>query len=140
MLKEQPNKASYFKRGISCFKTKPSFARIADKTSFLLPVNRSFLLRKALPMNLSVANPAATLVRETPETEMAATARCSMPSAQAAEKLAKFLSSRAEIVLFIAAIVSVNKLNLALAPLRRRIFYMLAFLITDMEYGLDCVF
>lgn len=122
MLKKQPNKASYFKRGISCFKTKPSFVRIADKTSFLLPANRSFSLRKALPMNPSVANPAATLAREAPGTERAATARCSVPSVQAAEKLAKFLSSRAEIVLSIAAIVSVNKSNLALAPLRRRIF------------------
>ena len=56
---------------------------------------------------------------------MAAIARCSMPSAQVAEKLAKFLLSRAEIVLSIAAIVSVNKPHLLLAPLRRRIFYML---------------
>jgi len=120
MLNISPNKANYFKRGITCFKTKQSFVRTADRNSPLLPLNRSFSQKKALQTNPSVANHAVMPVKGIPA---AATVlvRCSMPSVPSAESPAKSHLSRGEIAPSIAAIVSENKPS-AYAPLRRRFF------------------
>lgn len=88
-------------RGIICIKTKPSSARIAVRISHLLLESRNFSLRKALPMSLSVAPTAA---KHADKTQMAdaESVRCMMLSVLPVEDLARFLSSRATIALFIA--------------------------------------
>ena len=50
-----------------CSATRPSSAKIADKTSPLLRASKNFSPKKALRTNHSVANPAVLLVKATPE-------------------------------------------------------------------------
>jgi hypothetical protein len=76
--------------------TRPSSAKIADKNSPLLPTSKNFSPKKALRMSRSVANPAGTFVRVTPEAVpvMVPLARCTMRFAQNAEKPVRFHSSQ----------------------------------------------
>lgn len=64
------------------------------------------MLKRALPMSLSAANPAVMPVRETLVAVTVASARCSTLCVPNAADPARFLSSRVMIAPFIAAIAS----------------------------------
>ena len=90
---------------MSCITTKHWSAKIADKNSLLLPEGRNFMPRRVLRTSPFVAKLAATSVRQR-EARVSPSARCMMQFAQAAEILARFLSSPVRIALYTAASAS----------------------------------
>jgi len=80
------------------------------------------LLRKALPMSPSAANPAVMPARETLVAVTVASAKCLTPCVPDAADPARFLSSRVMIALFIAAIASAIDNRVKSTPLRGVLF------------------
>jgi len=97
-----------FLRGISCTKTRPWSARIADKNSLLLPVSRNFMLKKALPTNPSAARHAEMHARLLP-VKTVELAVCMTLYALSAARSVRFLLSPTMTVRYIAATASRNK-------------------------------
>ena len=98
------------KRLAPCTKTRLWSARIADRNSPSLQVNRNFMLKKASPTSPSVVRRAVRLAK--PLAEKAPNVRCMMLFVLPAARLARFPSSPMTIVRSTAAIASVTASNL----------------------------
>jgi hypothetical protein len=90
---------------MSCITTKHWSAKIADRNSLLLPESRNFTQRRVLRTSPFVARLAETSVRQR-EARLRLSVRCMMQFAQAAEILARYLSSLVRIALYTAASAS----------------------------------
>ena len=122
-------------RGMSCITTKHWSAKIADRNSLSLPESRNFTLRRVLRTSPFAAKLAVTSAKLR-EAKVDPSARCMMLFAQAAEILARFLSSPVRIALYIAASALRSNKATKKNRLRKERFFFYVFLNTPLNYCL----